>query len=242
MRAAGVVARKPHRLHDSLGAGHVEGDFVEPGNLAEAPRVLGDSRMIGAEHRPQRMRALFADFDAFLVEIVAENVDAVGAGQVVECVAVEIGQRHARRGLHEGACAEVLAHQAAVLERHPVGMRELQVGDLLCRFRAQLPALGEAFGEQGRKTEEGVLAPRRDLRRRTVGAEEIIDVELVGRDQSRHPARHLGMTGERAVLGSRQFKPRLDLRCHRYGCGHSARGERENRYSRIHNHSANQSC
>ena len=49
--------------------------------------------------------------DAFLVEVVAEDVDAVGAGEVVEDVAVEIGQRDAGRGLHEGAGAEIFAHQ-----------------------------------------------------------------------------------------------------------------------------------
>jgi len=69
--------------------------------------------MIGAEHGPERTRALLASLDAFLVEIVAEDIDAVGAGQIIEHVAVEIGERHARRGFHEAAGAEVFADHAA---------------------------------------------------------------------------------------------------------------------------------
>ena len=84
--------------------------------------VVGDDGMIGAEHRPERVGALLADLDALLVEVVAEDVDAVGAGEVVEHVAVEIGHGDAGRRLHERAGAEMLAHQPAVLERHAVGV------------------------------------------------------------------------------------------------------------------------
>ena len=97
MRAAGVVARQPHRLHHGFGAGHVERDFVESGNLAQPLHVVGDDGVIGAEHRAERMRALFGLGDALLVEIVAEDVDAVGAGQVVEHVAVDVGDGDAGR-------------------------------------------------------------------------------------------------------------------------------------------------
>ena len=89
MRAPGVVAREPHRLHHGFGAGHVERDFVEPGNLAQPLDVVGDDGMIGAEHRAERMRALLGLGDALLVEVVAEDVDAVGAGQVVGDIAVD---------------------------------------------------------------------------------------------------------------------------------------------------------
>ncbi len=58
MGAAGVVAGKPHRLHHRLGAGHVERDFVEPGDLAQPLDVVGDDGVVGAEHRARaRARA-----------------------------------------------------------------------------------------------------------------------------------------------------------------------------------------
>ncbi len=57
MRAAGVVAGKPHRLHHRFGAGHVERDFVEPRYFAEPSHVIEDDRVIGPEHRSKRMRA-----------------------------------------------------------------------------------------------------------------------------------------------------------------------------------------
>ena len=57
MRSPGVVAGEPHRLHDRFGAGHVERDFVEPGNRAQPLDVVDDDGMVGAEHRAERMRA-----------------------------------------------------------------------------------------------------------------------------------------------------------------------------------------
>ncbi len=82
--AAGVIAREPHRLHHRLGAGHVERHFVEAGDFRQPRDVLGDHRMIAAEHRAELADALLAALQAALVEVVAEDVDAVGAGQVVE--------------------------------------------------------------------------------------------------------------------------------------------------------------
>ena len=57
--------------------------------IRKAAHVVGDDRVVGAEHRAQRMRALLGDLDAIFVEVVAEDVDAVRAGEVVEDVAVE---------------------------------------------------------------------------------------------------------------------------------------------------------
>ena len=233
MRAAGVIAGEPDRLHHRFGARHVERDLVEPGNLAQPPHVLGDDRMVGAEHGPERMRALLADLDALLVEIVAEDVDAVGTGQVVEHIAVEIGDRHARRGLHEAAGAEMLVNQAAILERHPVGSGELQIGNPGCCFRRHRPAFGVAFPVETGEPEEAVLALGGDSRRRAVGTEEIVDIELVERDQPRYGTRHLRVSGQRAVFGARQGQPRVQFR---EGRGGSRRGggKGENQNGRIH--------
>jgi hypothetical protein len=49
--------------------------------------------MVGTEHRAERTGARFGLFDAFLVEIVAEDIDAIRAGQIVEDIAVDIGDR-----------------------------------------------------------------------------------------------------------------------------------------------------
>ena len=194
MRASGVVARQPHRLHDRFGAGHVERDFVEPGYLAQPPHIVGDDGVIGAEHRAERMGARLGRGDAFLVEVVAEDVDAVGTGQVVECIAVDVGDGDARGRFHEGAGSEILPDQPAVLERHPVGFRELQIGDALGRLRRHLPALGVALLVEAREPEEAVLALQRDVIRRAVGAEEVVDIEFVMRQQPRDHLGHFGMS------------------------------------------------
>ena len=242
MGAAGVITGKPHRLHHRFSAGHVEGDFVEAGNLAQPPDIVGDNGMIGAKHGPKRVGALLGILDALLIEVVAEDVDAVGAGEVVEHVAVEIGDGDPGRGLDEAAGTEILADQTAVLERHPVGLGELQVRDLLCRFSGRLPAAREALLVKSGETEEAVLTSVGDLRRRAIGAEEIIDVEFVMRHQPRDHLGHFGMSGQRAMLGARQRQSGLQFRDSYRSAGNRGGGQRENRERRIHASSANVIC
>ncbi len=242
MRAAGVVAREPHRLHHRFGAGHVERDFVETRNLAQPSDVVGDDGVIGAKHRAERMRALFALGDALLVEVVAEDVDAVGAGQVVKDIAVEIGDGDAGRALHEGAGGKIFPHQPAVLERHPVGFGELQVGNAVRHVSGRRAAPGVVLGIEAGEPKEGVLALGGDVGRCAVGAEEIVDIEFVMGHQAGHHLGHFGMPGQRAVLGPRQRQPRLHFG---EGCGDAGNrggGQRQNRKGRIHAASASESC
>ncbi|MEY9293182.1 hypothetical protein ABH979_006256 [Bradyrhizobium ottawaense] len=234
MRALGVVARQPHRLHHGLGAGHVERDFVEAGDLAEPLHVLEDDGMVGAEHGAECMRPLLGALDALLVEVVAEDVDAVGAREVVGGVAVDVRDGDAARGLHEGRGAQMLADETRELERHAVALGEVQVGDGFRRFLRHRATPGVALGVKLGEAEEGVLTLRHHVIRRAVAAEIFVALEFVEREQLCHPARHLGVPGERPVLGAGQFDPRLDLRedggSRRCG-GH---GHRENRECRFH--------
>ena len=132
----------------------------------------------------------------------------------------------------------MLAHQPAVLERHPVGFGELQVGDALRRLRRHLPALGVTVLVEAGEPEEAVLALHRDIGRRAVGAEELVDIEFVMRHQPRDHFGHLGMSGQRAVLGARQRQPRLQFGEGHRGAGNRGGGQRENRKGRIHATSA----
>lgn len=212
MRALGVVARKPHRLHHRFGAGHVERDLVEARDLAEPLHVLEDDGVVGAEHRSERVRPLLGALDALLVEVVAEDVDAVGPGEIVGRVAVDIRDGDAARRLHEGRGAQMLANETRELERHAVGFGEVEVGDCLSRLLRHRAALGIAIGVDAREAEEGFLALHHHIRRRAVAAEILVAFELVEREQLGHPARHLGVSGERAVLGAGQCDARFQLR------------------------------
>ncbi|MGY4421295.1 hypothetical protein ACVWY2_003744 [Bradyrhizobium sp. JR6.1] len=176
--------------------------------------------------------------DALLVKVVAEDVDAVGAGQVVEHIAVEVGDGDAAGGLDEGRGAEMLAHQAAVLERHAVGFGELQVGDPLRHLGGQRAALGIAIRVEAGEAEEAVLPLHRDVLRCSVGAEEFVDVEFVVRHHARHHLGHLGMSGQRAVLGPRQREAGLNFGEGCGGAGKRGGGQRENRKGCFHDRSA----
>jgi hypothetical protein len=129
MRAAGVIAGQAYRLHDRLGARHVKRHFVEPRDRQQPANVGDGDRMIGAQHRPQIGDPLAAAGNALLVKIVTEDVDPVGTRQVIEAIAIEIGDHDARRGFEKGARFEMFAHQPAELKGHPISRRELQIGD-----------------------------------------------------------------------------------------------------------------
>ena len=230
-----MIAREPDRLHDRLGAGHVERHLVEAGNLLEPAHVRGDHRMVGAEHRAERARLLLGRRDAVLVEVVAEDVDAVGAGEVVEHVAVEIGDGDAGGGLQERAGPQMLADDAAELERHAVALGELQIGDSVGHLGGPANRRGVArpvkLGEPG----EGGAAARRDLFRRMVGAEETVLVVLVERNERGDRAATCGHvpTSERcfACESSRRV---LSLASETRQRGGAERIQRVRRRERIH--------
>jgi len=180
--------------------------------------------VIRAEHGAKGLRAGLCRGDALLVEVVAEDVDAVGAGQVVEHITIDVGDGDAGRRLHEGAGRKMLAHQPAILKRHPVGFGELQVGDAARHFRRHLPPLGVAFLIEAGQRKEGVATLLGDLGRRAVGAEEIVGGKFVERDQPRHPPRHLRVSGQRAVLGPRQRQACLQFGKHGHGAGYRCGG------------------
>jgi len=202
-----MVAGEPHRLHHRLGARHVERHFVEPGNLPDTLRVLDDQRVIGAEHWAELMHADGTALDRALVEVVAEDVDAVGAGEIVEAVAVEIGDRHAVGRLQEGAQRQMLTHHAAILKRYPIGAGELQIGNGFGRLDAAPDRFGKPRLVKLRQASQAGAAQACDVGGRAVAVEEPVLIEVVERHETGEAARHAGMAGERAVLGLRQFQP-----------------------------------
>ena len=209
VRAPRVIARQAHRLHHRLGPRHVERHLVEPRERAQAAHVVGDDRVVAAQHRPELAGAGAAAVHALLVEVVAEHVDAVRAGQIVEDVAVEIGDGDARRRTVEGADAQVLAHEAAVLERHPVGGGELQVGQTRLRLLGELARLGEALVVEPRQAHEPDPPPLRDVGGRVVGAKDALLVVLVERDPLGEPEPDARVPAQRRVLRPRQLQTRF---------------------------------
>ena len=211
MSSPGVVAREPHRLHDGFGARHVKGYLFQSGNLQQAPHVVGGHRMVGAQHRSQAANQLAAAFDALLVEVVAEHVDPVGAGQIVRPIAVKVGHRHPGGGLEKSARREVPAHEAAELKRHAVAGSELQIGDAAGDFAGELGRLAKALGKQGGQPHEARAARGRNVVGSRIDAEEERFAVLVERHQRCEAARHARMPAQRAMLGTRELQPHLQL-------------------------------
>ena len=180
-----------------------------------------------AEDRPERVHAVAAAIDRAFVEIGAEQVDAVRAGQVVEDVAVEIGRGDARGRFEERADRQALAHQPAELERHAIALGELQIGDEGRHLGGERQRAGKALPvERGEALEIGA-ALCRDLIRRAVGGKEARIVIAVEWHQRGDAARHARMAGERRVLRPRQLQARFEFD----GCG-GDQGERAGRVER----------
>ena len=76
--------------------------------------------------------------DALLVEIVAEQIDAVRAGKIVERISVEVGRRDPGRRLQKRADRQMPAHVAAELKRDAISLGELQIRDQIGGLGRQL--------------------------------------------------------------------------------------------------------
>src|SRR5580693_5607585 len=93
--------------------------------------------MIGAQYRAELMYALETSIDALLVEIVAEQIDTVRTGKIVERISVKVGRHDTRRRLQERADRQVPVYGAAELKRHAISLGELQIRDRAGGFGCQ---------------------------------------------------------------------------------------------------------
>ncbi len=183
-----------------------------PGDARQPRGIVGDQRRVVAQHRSQFGDAGRAALHAALVEVVAQEVDAVGAGEVVAGIAVEVGDLHARRLGDEGARRQCSPDARAELEGHAIALGELQVGDVRGGLGGALERALRPGAERARQPLEAGAAPRGDLLARIVGAEEGGIVVGVVRHQPGQGAGHAGVARQRAVLGARQGEPRAELR------------------------------
>ena len=206
VRSPRMIACQPNRLHDSFGARHMKRDLIETRELLEHLYVLDDQGMIGAEHRTKLAHPRSAALDRLFVEVVAEEVYAVGTADIVEAIAVEISNGHAFARLHEGGGGQVGAYVAVVLERHPVGVGELQVRDAFSRFGGAPDRFGKARVVKSRQPGEPCTAARNNVLRRSVGTEESRLVVFVKRHEPRKPPRDPCMTGDRFMFGLRKLE------------------------------------
>src|SRR5271165_2064668 len=100
------------------------------------------------------MHALDAAIDALLVEIVAEQIDAVRAGKIVERISVEVGRPDPARRLEKRADRQMAAYVAAELKRDAIGFGELQIRDQARRLGRQLQCGGKSFAIEIRQPRE----------------------------------------------------------------------------------------
>src|SRR5262249_37463756 len=157
--------------------------------LFQTSYIVSDDRVIGTEYRAELLHPTHRAFDCTFVKLVAKDVDAIGPCEIIRLVAVKVGEHHAGGGLHEGAWRQMPAYEAAELERHPVGVSELKIGNAIHNCGGMPRRYGKAGLVDGREPHEPFAAPLADLLRRTVGAEKHHFVVFIERQQRCQPPR-----------------------------------------------------
>ena len=201
-----VVTGQTDRLHDGFGTRHVEGHRIQTRDGLEARHVLDHERMIGAEDWAQRPRLIDRIADEALIRVVAQQIDAVGSRDVIEDIAVGIGQPRAVGCGDEDAATEFLADQTAIGKRHAVAVGEEQVGDGVDRLGLERGGPRETPLVVCRERLERRSALRRDRLGGAVGRKESGRVEVVVRDQAGDPPRQTRMSRKRGMLAERQLQ------------------------------------
>jgi len=221
--APGVVAREAHGLHHGLGARHVERHLIQAGDLAQARDVGRHTWMVGTEHHAQPGGALQAIGHAGLVEIVAKHIDAVGAGEIDQAIAVEVFQLQAIRGRGKGRHGEALPQVGAELERHAVGAGELQVRKLASRGLGHRGTAGVAPGVQVRQARQAVLSALHHIGGGAVGRKEALGVVGAAGEPACQALGHARVAGQRRVLGHRKLQASACQRREHEEPGHGGR-------------------
>jgi hypothetical protein len=185
----------------------MERHLVHAGQRAQAPDIVGDQRVVVAEHGAERLHGGGPLPDHGLVRLIAEQVDAVGTGQVNQPVAVEIEQQRTLRPLEENAGRQRLAYGSAELERHPVASGELQVRKPLASLPGQRDGAGETLIPCRLQPLEAGPPRRCDRVGRVVDTEEAVAGVIVERDLARDALGEPDMTGQARMLGAGQAEP-----------------------------------
>src|SRR5262249_51452779 len=144
--------------------------------------------------------------DAGFVEILAEEVDAVGTADVVEDVAVEVGECDAGGGLDEGADGEIFADDAAELEGDAVGGGELEVGEAFAGVFREVDSFGKTRAIELGKAVEGGASFLGDVGWRVVEAEELVGAVVVERNEPSKASAHSRVADEGRVFGAGELK------------------------------------
>src|SRR4029077_7850165 len=175
------------------------------------------------ENWPEFPHSLPTCFHARLVKIVSKKVNAIRASQVVETIAIKISEHHAVGRLEKRTRAQVFAHKPAVLERHSIGVCELQIGNAFACDRRQPARFAETFTVELREPHKAAAAARSNLLRSPVRSEELVLVELIKWQQPGETPCYARMPGQRTVLGSGELESRFHLCQPRHQRGHSER-------------------
>src|SRR5215813_1191363 len=161
--------------------------------------------------RPELGDAGRPALDAAFVEIVPEQIDPVGAGDVVIVIAIDIGEGDTVGGFEQRTATQTLAYPPAVLVGHAIGLGELEIGQRFIEAGLERDGAGKPLPVLLRQGLKSQLALPRNLAGGAVGAEKLSRIKFIERDQAGNALGPAGMAGQRGMFGPRQLQPPTDL-------------------------------
>ena len=204
MAALSVVSSQPYRLHDGFGARHVKRHLIESRDRLQARDITQNTRVVCAKHRPKICGGLLSGLNTGFVKVVAKQVDAVGAGEVIELVAVQVSHRHAPGLLQEACGFEVLAQVVAILVRHAVPTGKLHVRDDGAGTCGHCDALGKTRFIQHHQSAKAVSTSLHYSLVSLVGVEKCVFIICIARQQAGNAFGDTRVPCQRTMLGAGQ--------------------------------------
>src|SRR5262249_27982594 len=145
------------------------------------------NRMIQTKNRTEILHPIGGRLEAALVKVVTKEIRAIGAGEIVGAVAIEILQQNARQSFDERANLQMLLDVGSELEWHAVRVHELQIRNTTLESLATTKRFRCAVLQQPGQAPEGTLALRRDVTGRIIRAEKPLRSVLIERHQPGQP-------------------------------------------------------
>src|SRR5262249_14394321 len=150
--------------------------------------------------------------DALFVEAVTEDVEPVGAAEVVAPVPVEIAELDLPRLRDDGASDEHPVQHLAVRKRNSVRRRETKVGEAVGEIVEKLGALRHRIPELSAEALKSGTPPAGHVLGCAVAIEKALFSTAEGGNPAGDAARPLRVTRERSMLCRREPQSRYGSR------------------------------
>ena len=202
----GAITSDTNGLHDGLGTRHVKRNLLLAGDLAQTFCVVEHARVVGAQHRAQIPHQFDCFVDARFIEVLAEEVDAVGACDIDKLLVVKISQVYSFARAPEAAQRDMFLKISAKLKGHAVLTDQLEIRNQRFDLCAEGECLGGVLFKITGQCQQGCVSTLCDVFRGLVTVKPVIPRVGIAWNQGRDALCPSQVTSKRGRLCKRQLK------------------------------------